>query len=104
MKLLEVARSGERLSVLCLGAHADDIEMGAGATILGWIARGVRLEVHWAVLSAAGRRREEAQASARDFLTDAACATMEFAAFKDGFFPYLGAELKVWFEALKERI
>jgi LmbE family N-acetylglucosaminyl deacetylase len=67
MRLLGLAGSGERLSVICLGAHADDIEIGAGATILGWIERGVRLEVHWAVLSASGRRREEAHASARSF-------------------------------------
>ena len=90
--------------MLCLGAHADDIEIGAGATILGWIERGVRLEVHWAVLSATGRRREEAHASAKEFLADTARATIDFAAFKDGFFPYQGAELKAWFEALKERV
>ena len=38
---LTPARAGEPLSVLCLGAHADDIEIGAGGTILGWIAAGV---------------------------------------------------------------
>ena len=26
------------LSVLCLGAHSDDIEIGVGGTILGWIS------------------------------------------------------------------
>ena len=52
MKLVGLAGPGERLSVLCIGAHSDDIEIGAGATILGWIERGVRLDVHWAVLSA----------------------------------------------------
>jgi LmbE family N-acetylglucosaminyl deacetylase len=104
VRLLELARSGERLSVLCLGAHADDIEIGAGATILGWIERGVRLEVHWAVLSATGCRREEAHASAKEFLADTARARIDFAAFKDGYFPYQGAELKAWFEALKERV
>ena len=104
MRLLEVAAAGERLSVLCLGAHADDIEIGAGATILGWIARGVRLEVHWVVLSATGRRREEAHASAKAFLADTARATIELAAFQDGFFPYHGAELKAWFEKLKQRV
>jgi LmbE family N-acetylglucosaminyl deacetylase len=64
MKLVELAGPGERLSVLCIGAHSDDIEIGAGATILGWIARGVRLDVHWTVLSACGRRADEARASA----------------------------------------
>ena len=56
MKHLCLATTGERLSVLCIGAHSDDIEIGAGATILGWIDRGVRLDVHWVVLSACGAR------------------------------------------------
>ena len=34
MKALQLATAGERLSVLCLGAHSDDIEIGAGATLL----------------------------------------------------------------------
>ena len=49
---LPLARPGETLSVLCLGAHSDDIEIGAGGTILAWIAAGVRLRVDWCVLSA----------------------------------------------------
>src|SRR5262245_37347956 len=103
MKRLGLAGSGERLSVLCIGAHADDIEIGAGATILGWIDRGVRLDVHWAVLSAIGPRADEAYASAAQFLTDAARAVVDLATFKDGFFPYQGDEIKTWFEALKKR-
>ena len=47
MRTLDLARPYEKLSVVCLGAHSDDIEIGAGATILSWIASGVRLEVHW---------------------------------------------------------
>ena len=64
MKLLELAGAGERLSLHCLGAHSDDIEIGAGATILGLIERGVCLDVHWAVLSATGQRADEARATA----------------------------------------
>ena len=37
---LDVARPGERLTVLCLGAHSDDIEIGAGG--LQDLERGVR--------------------------------------------------------------
>ena len=33
MKLFGLAGSGDRLSVLCIGAHSDDIEIGAGSTI-----------------------------------------------------------------------
>ncbi|MBV8919298.1 PIG-L deacetylase family protein [Bradyrhizobium sp.] len=103
MKLVELAGSGERLSVLCIGAHSDDIEIGAGATILGWIARGVKLDAHWVVLSAYGPRAKEARASAEAFLADAADKTIELAEFKDGFFPYQGADIKTWFEGLKRR-
>ena len=104
MKLVELAGPGERLSVLCIGAHSDDIEIGAGATILGWIGRGVRLDVHWVVLSAYGPRADEARASAEAFLADAARSVIELAEFKDGFFPYQGADIKIWFEALKQRM
>jgi LmbE family N-acetylglucosaminyl deacetylase len=104
MRLLGLAASGERLSVLCIGAHPDDIEIGAGATILGWIERGVCLEVHWVVLSATGRRREEAEVSARAFLVGTARATIDLGGFEDGFFPYQGAAIKAWFEALTSRV
>jgi LmbE family N-acetylglucosaminyl deacetylase len=103
MKHLGLAAPGERLSVLCIGAHCDDIEIGAGATILGWVERGVRLEVHWAILGAVGRRADEARSSAQAFLGNAGTAIVDLASFKDGFFPYQGAEIKLWFEALKTR-
>jgi LmbE family N-acetylglucosaminyl deacetylase len=103
MRLVRLAGSGDRLSVLCIGAHSDDIEIGAGATILGWIDRGVRLEVHWAVLSAHGPRADEARASAEAFLADSERSVIELAEFRDGFFPYQGADIKIWFEGLKRR-
>jgi LmbE family N-acetylglucosaminyl deacetylase len=101
MKGLPLARPGETLSVLCLGAHADDIEIGAGGTILQWIASGVRLEVRWCVLSASGARAEEARASADAFLAGAISSRLELGQFKDGFFPYQGADIKAWLEILK---
>jgi LmbE family N-acetylglucosaminyl deacetylase len=104
MKSLDLVRPGESMSVLCLGAHSDDIEIGAGGTILGWIAAGVRLDVHWCVLSATGARADEARASAEAFLSGAARATVELAEFRDGFFPYQGTEIKAWIEGLKARV
>jgi LmbE family N-acetylglucosaminyl deacetylase len=103
MRALQIVRPGERLSVLCLGAHSDDIEIGAGATILGWIAAGARLDIHWCVLSAAGARAAEAEASARAFTAGANGVQIETHAFRDGFFPYDGGELKAWMEVLKVR-
>lgn len=104
MKTLPLARSGERLSVLCLGAHSDDIEIGAGGTLLCWVAQGVELDVSWCVVGADGEREHEARASAEDFLRGAATSTVETLTFRDGFFPMYSAEIKEWFEALKTRV
>jgi LmbE family N-acetylglucosaminyl deacetylase len=104
MKALHFAAAGERLSVLCLGAHSDDIEIGAGATLLSLVDRGVRLDVHWCVLSGGGEREREAKASAGDFLNHAARAKIEVMNFRDGFFPEQGEQIKSWFETLKGRV
>jgi LmbE family N-acetylglucosaminyl deacetylase len=97
MSMLALALPGERLSVLCLGAHSDDIEIGAGGTLLTLIAGPRPIDVHWCVLSASGARADEAQAAADDLLRGAATASVELATFRDGYF-------NRDFEALKTRI
>lgn len=104
MRALDLARPGEYLSVLCLGAHSDDIEIGSGGTLLRWIRAAIRLDVHWCVLSAEGDRAEEAKASATAFLAGANSQTIEVARFKDGFFPYQGGQIKQLLEELKARV
>jgi LmbE family N-acetylglucosaminyl deacetylase len=103
MRALQLAAPGERLAVLCLGAHSDDIEIGAGATLLTMMDRGIRLEVHWCVLSGTGEREREAKSSAQDFLSSAASAKLDIMSFRDGFFPEQGDVIKSWFETLKRR-
>jgi LmbE family N-acetylglucosaminyl deacetylase len=104
MRSLNLAQRGDRLSVLCLGAHSDDIEIGIGGTILHWINAGVNLDVHWCVLSAEGERGAEAKASAVAFLAGASSMKIELTSFRDTFFPYHGSELKEWFAGLKSRV
>jgi LmbE family N-acetylglucosaminyl deacetylase len=104
MRPLHLAGAGDRLTVLCLGAHSDDIEIGAGATLLTLLARGVRLDVRWCVLSGAADRGREAEASAADFVSGAAHARVEVMGFRDGFFPQQGEAIKSWFETLKTEI
>jgi LmbE family N-acetylglucosaminyl deacetylase len=87
--------------VLALGCHADDIEIGCGATLLA-LSRGVpSLEVTWVVLAAAGGRENEARESAAAFLGEVSAAVVVHD-FRDGFFPYLGGAVKEAFEALKQ--
>jgi LmbE family N-acetylglucosaminyl deacetylase len=104
MKSLRLAGRGDRLSVLCLGAHSDDIEIGAGGTLLGWLEQGISLDVHWCVLGGADERGREARASAAEFLEGVASRTTEIMNFRDGFFPEQGDQIKPWFESLKERV
>ncbi len=104
MLALDLAQPGRELKVLCLGAHADDIEIGAGGTMLSWIAGGARLDVLWCVLSAHGDRADEAQASAEDFLNGAASHAVALGAFRDSYLPYEGAAVKAWMEGQRQRM
>jgi LmbE family N-acetylglucosaminyl deacetylase len=104
MKALQLSGPGARLSVLCLGAHSDDIEIGAGAMLLTMMERGIRLDVHWCVLSGIGEREREAKVSASDFLSAAESSRVEVMSFEDGFFPEQGKAIKSWFEDLKGHV
>ena len=104
MRALSIGRPGERLCVLCLGAHSDDIEIGVGGTLLSLVAARPKLDVHWCVLSARGQRHEEARASAGDFLQGIGSLTVAIADFDDSFFPSQGREIKEWLAALGNRI
>ena len=89
------------LNVLCLGAHSDDIEIGAGGTILTLLQRHRAVRVTWVVFSAAGERAEEAWSGARDFLSGAEEVQIVLEEIRDGFFPAEFAQLKERFERLK---
>ncbi|WFP62615.1 PIG-L deacetylase family protein [Mesorhizobium sp. WSM4904] len=104
MKGLGLARRGEEVSILCLGAHSDDIEIGAGGTILSLIASGVKLNVHWCVLSAGGQRSAEARASAKSFLEGSNASTVDVADFEDSYFPAHSRSIKHWLIDLRSRI
>lgn len=58
------------LSVLCLGAHADDIEIGCGGTLLT-LANRPGTTVSGVVLSGTAERRAEAEAALPSFLPGA---------------------------------
>src|SRR5256886_300396 len=52
---------------------------------------------------ASGQRADEATASAKSFLARARQKEVIVKEFRDGFFPYIGAEIKGFFEELKRR-
>lgn len=92
------------LRILCLGAHSDDIEIGSGGTILKLLSGHKNLEIHWVVFGAQGKREREARQSSGLFLRGARKADVVIHGFRDGFFPYVGGEIKDCFEDLKRRV
>ena len=104
MRPVSLVMPAGNLSVLCLGAHSDDLEIGLGGLILEWIDSGVALDVRWCVLSATGHRGSEALASANAFLAGASKTTIQLGGFKDGQFPYQGEAIKAWLEGQKKEI
>jgi LmbE family N-acetylglucosaminyl deacetylase len=93
------------LKLLFLGAHCDDIEIGCGGTILKLLAAHRNANVAWVVFSSSAEREREARASASLFLEQTSGQKEVFVRqFRDGFFPYHGAQIKESFEELKKAI
>src|SRR5437899_686806 len=88
-------------TVLCLGAHADDIEIGCGGTILKLVKEHSGLRFVWIVFSASASRSREAKASGRAFLKGAGNQKVILKNFRDGFFPAQCQLIKEFFEDLK---
>lgn len=93
---------GKELTVLCMGAHSDDIEIGCGGTILSLLEAMPSARFHWVVFSSNRVRRAEAIRSAKLFLKNAKSPQIAVHNFRDGFFPYQGAKIKLEFERLKK--
>jgi LmbE family N-acetylglucosaminyl deacetylase len=94
----------EPLHLLCIGAHADDLEIGAGGTVLTLLERHPGSHVTWAVFAGSGTRSSEARASADELLTAATSFDVHTLGLRDGFLPYQGAAAKEAIERLREAL
>jgi LmbE family N-acetylglucosaminyl deacetylase len=100
---------GTALSVLALGAHPDDIEIGCGGTLLRLLAEGRVDHLDWVVVTSGAERAAEAKASAAAYAATSPSVAMEvlfpdqgvFGELRDGFLPYLGYHVKEVLEHLK---
>ncbi|MBC3765574.1 PIG-L deacetylase family protein [Neptunicella marina] len=91
--------------LLCIGAHPDDIEIGAGCTIRQLIKQQPELHIHWVVLTGKGSAREqEAINGAERFTQGATKVTLEIMDFRDAYLPWQGEAVKAYFDELKQRV
>jgi LmbE family N-acetylglucosaminyl deacetylase len=91
-------------TVLCLGAHCDDIEIGCGGAILRLVQEYPQVHVYWIVFSSDSQRTNEARRSADAFLQHAAGKDVLIKEFRNGYFPTVGAAIKNFFEEIKSSI
>jgi len=91
-------------TILCIGAHADDIEIGCGGTIHKWLGEGPNRQIHWVVMSAAGERADEAMTSASRFLDAIRDRRVVIKDFRDSYFPAQYADIKSFIHELATEI
>src|SRR2546428_6747027 len=71
-RMLTLALPPGPLRLLCLGAHADDVEIGCGGTVLRLLSEHPASTCRWIVFSGSEERAREARQSAHRFLAAAA--------------------------------
>ena len=98
--MLVIGESGLSVSrVLCLGAHADDIEIGCAGLLLVLLGRQPNVTVDWVVLSADDERAAETRGAAERLLAGAGEHAVTIKRFRERYFPYDPA-LKEFFDEL----
>jgi len=87
-------------SLMCIGCHADDIEIGCGGAILRWLQERPDTRVTWIVLSGDEERAAEARRSAEAFLGGLGNHRFIQKQFRDTYFPYERTGVKEFFREL----
>jgi LmbE family N-acetylglucosaminyl deacetylase len=90
---LHLNRPSWPLSVLAIGAHPDDIEIGAGGTLLTLAESQPALKVRYVVLTGTAERRLEAREAARAFLPSAE-VTVDLHDLPEGHLPAVWGQVK----------
>jgi LmbE family N-acetylglucosaminyl deacetylase len=97
---VRVFEKDQEPSILCLGAHPDDIEIGCGGTLLRLMEELPKAQFYWVVLSGDEKRRKEAYESAGVFLRNARVERIVVQGFRESYFPFAGAKIKDYFGKL----
>ncbi len=95
------AASAGILSVLAVGAHPDDIEIGGGGTLLNLAATQPDLQLRYVVLSGSAHRQLESRTAAHAF-APGADVTIDLLDLPEGRLPAAWAEVKDALERVRQ--
>jgi LmbE family N-acetylglucosaminyl deacetylase len=88
-------------SILAVGAHPDDIEIGSGGALLSFAASQQDLRLRYVVLTGAAHRQLEARQAARAFVPSADIA-IDMLDLPEGRLPSAWAEVKNALESVRQ--
>ena len=89
-------------TVLCIGAHCDDIEIGCLGTLLELRGRYPALHFHWLILASDAEREAESRRAAEVALGSA--CSVDVQRFPGSYLPYEGRAVKDYFESVARRL
>jgi LmbE family N-acetylglucosaminyl deacetylase len=104
MRHFRLQAGGGAATILCLGAHCDDIEIGCGGLLAQLCAMRPAPAVYWFIPVAPAARAAESRQAAQRLLAGAGSFSLETHEFTDGELPYAGAELKRRVQDLARRL
>ena len=91
--MLNLSLANAPKTILLLGAHCDDIEIGCAATVLYLIDNFPDAHFEWIVFSSSPARAQEATRSANRLLASAISKNVLIENFRNGYFPYIGEQI-----------
>jgi LmbE family N-acetylglucosaminyl deacetylase len=91
-------------TILCVGAHCDDIEIGCGGTIATWARQFPAARFVWCVFSGDPTRLRETQAAAAALVGDQGRIDFVMHEFRDSYFPADWGAIKDAFSALRDSV
>ncbi len=95
---------GGALHILCLGAHADDCEIGAAGALLTLLTGRPGSTVTWVVATGDPVRSREARDSAEALLRDKASVDIRQLGLRESYLDRLGPEVKEAFEEVRSSL
>ncbi len=94
-------KSEKPCTVLLLGAHCDDLEIGCGGTILQMAAKWPDAKFVWVTFSSGADREAETRKAASKLLAGARNTMVDVCNFRGSYFPHDAEKIKDHFETLK---